>query len=537
MPDPTPGFATPRIPFKGWAWRGASLEIHELAAYSPEELTRHLGQARARIDREQDFPVLFRIYAHDAWHSQDRPGEIVFPADALFQIHEVQGLPDDRMALCLEQAVEETLDPEARSAGFETWLSTVAQSLPKPDRELAQAWTAPFARWAPDAREGDAPRLGIVYESEDAVKFAMAFSNLDEAAVRAVLEAQQRYLELAGIAGVDEDAPLLREREAVRHLLPDEERVIEPGKEMAYLKQATGREEAAIQLILDGEFGYCASIGLVDSPEAEDDDLDPAEPEGDEEILRIPGSHWHAVVEDPAAYLPSHLEVRPGAGNLLACVPSPSPRWAVVITTALPQGGALETLRTDGEPAEDHSTLIAAFPAARDGAPHRLTLHRIHTRASGCQAVVAASTRSGAPLAYFDIDWLHPWNEPEEDAEAEVALAGFAYRLGPAPRQEPGAIAHLIPVDNGNRDDFEFQGTIESADVLSAWDQTFYRLDLTVLRDPEPFTIPVYAARHTLPHGYRPRAGDQVRGCLWLQGAMPGRRGKVVVISDGGMGD
>ncbi len=51
--------------------------------------------------------------------------------------------------------------------------------------------------------------------------------------------------------------------------------------------------------------------------------------------------------------------------------------------------------------------------------------------------------------------------------------------------------------------------------------------------DPEPFTLPVYAAEHVLDDGYRPWVGDIVQGRLWLQGGMPKGQGAAAIISTG----
>jgi len=106
---------------------------------------------------------------------------------------------------------------------------------------------------------------------------------------------------------------------------------------------------------------------------------------------------------------------------------------------------------------------------------------------------------------------------------------------------ESDAITDLSPIEirsNGmaclfsckgrNPDEFEFQGPVESLDVLGAWEQTIYRMDITVMRDSEPFTIPIYAAQHVLPEGYRPKIGDDVRGRIWMQGAVEGLRYPII---------
>jgi hypothetical protein len=206
--------------------------------------------------------------------------------------------------------------------------------------------------------------------------------------------------------------------------------------------------------------------------------------------------------------------------------------------------------------ADGGEEIISAFPVARDGSAHALNLHQARVWEAGCEAIVQASTSFGASIAYFDTAYLHPWNEWEPDQEAQVQLAAFAYRLEPAPDQiikitqedtirvlrasehglKPEEVSDLCPIEvhsggmacffprpNGNPDDFEFQGPVVVVDVLQAWEQTLYRLEVTVMRDTRgdvdiPFTIPVYVAERNLPHGYRPRVGDQVRGLLWLQG-------------------
>jgi len=163
------------LPCRGWSWRGARLACREIAAYLPGERMMHLGVARARLDREMDFPVLFRVYAHEAWMSPGSPDEVMFPPDTEFLVRDVQGLPDGRTALHLEQAIgASAADPE-RAAEFAAWLPKVARSLPEPDPALERLWDAPFARWARGARKGDAPMVGTVHESE-----AMDITLMDE---------------------------------------------------------------------------------------------------------------------------------------------------------------------------------------------------------------------------------------------------------------------------------------------------------------------------------------------------------------------
>ena len=543
----------PMLPYRGWSWRGARLEPCEMAAYHPGERTLHLGEARARLGREMEFPVLFRIYAHEAWMAPGNPDEILFPPDAEFLVRDVQGLPDDRICFHLEQATGASSADPALSADFAAWLPKVTGALPKPDPDLETLWDAPFARWACGSRAGDAPMVGIVYEGEDAVRFAMAFTGREEAVVRAVLDAQQRYLELAFTASVPHDEDLMRERAAVRHLLPEDPQQLDDRQEMAYLMQVTGLEEKVIDHIRNGELAYCESIGITETDDA------PAEQEGVDRILGDHRSHWEAVANDLSDVLATFVAEPPKAEGLRVCVPSPDPRWPTVTSTAVSPSEGLEIVRIDGRAGEG-SNLITAFPVARDGAPFSVRFDRMLSGTLGCEAIVEAAMTLGGSICFFDIDHLHPWREWEEGVETLVALSAFACALKPAHesqngvrrkiretermgfKMDPGILAGLTPVEvrprlfpcaGGPPDEYEFLGPVETLDVVRAWGQTFHRMDITLMCKGEPFTLPVYAADHVLDEGYRPWVGDIVQGRLWLQGGMPKGQGAAAIISTG----
>jgi len=175
----------------------------------------------------------------------------------------------------------------------------------------------------------------------------------------------------------------------------------------------------------------------------------------------------------------------------------------------------------------------------------------------GCEAIVHATTVSGYPLAYFDTAYLHPRNDWAPGDQAEVELAAFVITLAPVPagvlgpfdpRSVPAVRACQTgtapgdaaaqdgePLDGGkanfllpstgaraNPDEFVFQGPVLSVDVTEAWGQLLYRLEVTVMAVMragvlEPFTLPLYVGKHRL-KGAPPKAGDRIRGLLWLQG-------------------
>lgn len=380
-----------------------------------------------------------------------------------------------------------------------------------------------------------------IYEVEDAICFAASWTGLGGAIVRQIVEAKGRYLELARIAEVQDDEALSLERQTWRHLLPETPNFID-GRQSQYVAQVTGVSLGIVQRAEQGELAYLDSLGLLhwDNEEARNDRLGSPyqeseilfdETEFDEDdpvVMEGHEKHWACLLPHPAVFLPGHLSGLPGVQNIRYSAASPDPRWEGVAAMAIPQEGGLETLRLDGNRDMDLE-FISAFPVARHGAVQRLTLHLARPWETGCEAIVLASTPSGATVSYFDTAYLHPWNEWDADEDMDIRLAGFAYRLGLAPARlntldDQELRVWFDPLEGGNPDEFEFEGVIVGVAKHQAWDQLVYRLEVTMLRasstQPEQdFTIPVYVTGPRLEGGYVPREGDAITGAIWLQGA------------------
>ncbi len=249
----------PRTPFQGWCWRGADLAPREMAAYVPGAVLRHLGPAAARTGAPRDFPMIFWIHAWERCARIGDTGTVVFEPDAAFRVVRVDVMTDNRLCCFLEQDAAGGGDLEA------AYEARLLETLPRPappDPELIEAFAGPFARWSMDAVPGDPPLLGQVYEAEEAVRFASAWSGVDAEVVRRVLEAKARYLMLAGLGGCEEDDGLIREREAVRHLLPETPGVVDD-RETDYVVLATDLDEETVLRVTQGETAYLEGLGLL----------------------------------------------------------------------------------------------------------------------------------------------------------------------------------------------------------------------------------------------------------------------------------
>ncbi len=250
---------SPSTPFSGWCWRGADLSLAELAGYEIGGLRRHLGSGEAWTSPLTAHGTLLRIFMSEATM---QGGRVRFPADACFRIVALHNLAGGRYGLILRQATATAAIPAGLEPEGAAWAASIPEMLPEPDESQREEARLPFARWAADAREGDAPLTGVIYEFEDAVAFAAAWSGCTSEVTRQVLDARDRYLALAGIAVVEEDEGLHQERVAVAHLLPGEGEGV--GDRLGtYIELATGLGPDLIQRVEQGVMAYLDDLGLV----------------------------------------------------------------------------------------------------------------------------------------------------------------------------------------------------------------------------------------------------------------------------------
>lgn len=404
------------------------------------------------------------------------------------------------------------------------------------------------------------PETPRIYDAVKATEFVVAWTGLDPDLVDRVLDAKFRYLELAGIAQSEDDETLLREREVYRHLLPETPDFID-GREREYLALVTGLDQDTVLKIEQGEMAYQDSLDIIEWDDEADrearlgapDLLEDEPADGERRLFEGHGNHWECLFPDAETGIAQCLPEAIERGELVGSHPSPSPDFQAVHALEQRFGTGLSTLLIIGD-RDDQKLLATAYPVAGPGAVHRLEIDRVRRWSGALEAVVEAATSFGARLAFFDIGHhAHP-EALEEGGTGDIELAAFAYHLGPAPDQvfeitqeeairqmratedlpaeqvtdlshiqvHSAGLACLFPHPSGNPDDMKFQGPITAVDLVEGWGQAIFRLDITALRDEEPFTLPVFAARHTLPEGYTPKVGDDVRGVIWMQGRVVG---------------
>ena len=197
--------------------------------------------------------------------------------------------------------------------------------------------------------------------------------------------------------------------------------------------------------------------------------------------------------------------------------------------------------------------LVSAYPVALDGTATEIAISSIEPWQFGIEGWVHGNVRGKASICFFDTMYFAGTAELKENDVVTYQLAGLAYMLRPIQlrsfevsegslwelekqrRLEAGeplaeasrpvdvhltGAAMLLPRSSSgdDRDDAQFQGVINTIDVIEHGDETVYRLELVLMRfDDEDFRLPVYVSERVL-DGYVPRLGDDVEGIVWIQG-------------------
>ena len=479
------------IAFEGWCWKGGVLSLEALATYRAGLEFKHLGSAQAQIGTVQDFPVLFRIYAHAAIRPSPRSRAVLFPEDDSFWVREVRWLPDGRVCLGLEQSPRGHELLQDFESPFEAWLTTITGQLPAPIGRMRILAEQPFARWVTCAAPGDPPISGVLYDFDEAVRFAADFTRLAPTIVEKVLQARERYLELAGIAIPDcseaEWAQLQEERREHQALLPATPGRIDD-RETTYLLQATGLPRAQVLRAVQGETAYEDHLGLItwDSAEERASDLGLPTP-GPPEV-------WEPIFADDAQAYAALLRDVQARGRRLGSYPTVLDGCIRIQTLWQASGPNSGTLGIVGR-RHDHSITLAAYPIATVDALVPIRIQEVTVQEQGLVALVSAETASGAslrgllPAPFASIVAIKP------GAELRVHLSIWASQVerldgAPAPEAETGA--------------FTFRGRLHSMAEALAWDRPMLLLGI----DGDP-AIQVFARRESVPPL---QLGDLVQG-------------------------
>lgn len=260
------------------------------------------------------------------------------------------------------------------------------------------------------------------------------------------------------------------------------------------------------------------------------------------------GNHWAAILGDGEDAIGRMLAKTTEKGAVLGGkVEKASPDRPKVWNALTYPGTPLQYLVLL-ETTQERNVLMNGYPYAPGGVRNRLKVERIHGSEVNGEALIEASFEDAVDITFFDPLYFREGHRYAEGQTYDFELSAIAYRIrraepqvftvdrpelaailgapgdesrGPVAIHTEGA-AILLPIEQGEPDDYQFQAPIEAVSSFKIEGTRIYRARATLLRLDAPFVVDLYAAEHVLPSGYEPREGDDVTGVLWLQGHLVG---------------
>jgi hypothetical protein len=190
---------------------------------------------------------------------------------------------------------------------------------------------------------------------------------------------------------------------------------------------------------------------------------------------------------------------------------------------------------------------ISGYPFVREGTKMELKITEIIEWDNKYEAVIIAETVDEHTLSFFDAKYYKNKDKYKVGGTYTFAIAALGYnvkilneksfsfegekaidwltKIGRQPTLD--AMGNVEPVvfdlsklvtylpRTEYPDDAEFQSPINRIETVEAFDDEFYKLNITIFRDPD-ICINLYAKTSFFER--KPQINDPVRGILWLQG-------------------
>jgi hypothetical protein len=190
---------------------------------------------------------------------------------------------------------------------------------------------------------------------------------------------------------------------------------------------------------------------------------------------------------------------------------------------------------------------ISGYPYARDGEKVALKITEIKEWDNKYEAVIVTETADEHTVSFFDTKYYKNKDKYKIGKIYTFAIAALGYnveilkeksfsfegqkavdwlaKIGKQPTLDAMGNVEPVVFDLSNLvtylprteypDDAEFQSPINRIETVRAFDDEFYKLNITIFRDPD-ICIDLYAKTSFFER--KPQINNPVRGILWLQG-------------------
>ncbi len=272
-----------------------------------------------------------------------------------------------------------------------------------------------------------------------------------------------------------------------------------------------------------------------------------------------PGSHWEPFYEDSDPIfdrlpeLISQTSVFAGFGDMYPAPRKLPTNWkeGFHLCWPAPRCGLVLTLLIE----ENGNSLVGVCPYFSEGIEVSIEINEVTVWQNGSAAQIEGNW-GNASVTFFDVSFLSNRAWYEAGKSYQFILSGIAYTAKPAElnelrvehhpdtlnwiqtiaekgneevpfTQEPETIqlkgsAMFLPVDEWDRDDYWFRGTICRVTTFDDWlGQSGWRVRVTVMRfDDENTDLDIFITRRVWAGTNPPETGQDIQGRLWLQGRL-----------------
>ena len=197
---------------------------------------------------------------------------------------------------------------------------------------------------------------------------------------------------------------------------------------------------------------------------------------------------------------------------------------------------------------EKTNEVISGYPFVQSKSSIRLKITKINEWQNLFEAVITGETEDGCSISFFDTNYflhkdsyqigktygfsvfalgydIETLKENSFSYEGQEAIDWLA-KSGQEPSYDENGniepvvfiidkLVAFLPIDENYPDDVEFQSPINSVTKILAFDKEFYKIKITIFRDPD-IEIDLYAKSDYFDK--EPRVNDAIRGIIWLQG-------------------
>lgn len=264
------------------------------------------------------------------------------------------------------------------------------------------------------------------------------------------------------------------------------------------------------------------------------------------------GDHWNCISKDRKGIITQIIPLTTNSGELAGhakeLVEDPESgeqSEETVLGMTYPQADLRSMVVEITDTKNKLLRVRTGYPAGFAGIPYEVEIAQIHNWENYGEALIEGSIFDGPWLCFFDTFYFQNKKKYQPGMKLTFALCALAYSvklyeheefevnnpkaykmLHPAsPESHPFKVSFdgaklLIPHDQGDKDDYSFQTTIEELEKFNFLEYPMYRFKATFMDfEDQQLRFDVYAGEHVF-QGFEPKVGDEIRGVLWLQGRM-----------------